>query len=93
MRIIGMQDSTTYLAIVEKVEIEKVFDKYFGKFGEVKVGDVIELSDGYNFREEIKRACNDMTQAFKAFEKAQSTLLRFAGMEQNLESDEVLEGE
>ena len=32
-------------------------------------------------------------EAFKAFEKAQSTLLRFAGMVQNLESDEVLKGE
>ena len=31
MKIIGVQDSTTYLAIVEKVEIEKVFDKYYGK--------------------------------------------------------------
>ena len=69
MKIIGIQDSTTYLAIVEKVEIEKVFDKYYGKFGDVKVGDVIELSAGYNFRDDIKRACNDMTQAFKAFEK------------------------
>ena len=32
-------------------------------------------------------------EAFKAFEKAQSTLLRFAGVVQNLESDEVLKGE
>ena len=93
MKIIGIQDSKTYLAIVEKVEIEKVFDKYYGKFGDVKVGDVIELSAGYNFRDDIKRACNDMTQAFKAFEKAQSTLLRFASMVQSLESDNALKGE
>ena len=59
----------------------------------MKVGDVIELSAGHNFRGDIKRACDDMTQAFKAFEKAQSTLLRFASMVQGLELDDALKGE
>lgn len=80
MKVIGMASSDTYLVQVSHTELEKVFDKYFGKLSQLKVGDEIDIGAGYNFRSDIQHACNEMRDAMKAFDSKRITMLRFAEM-------------
>lgn len=80
MKIIGKVNDETYLAEVSHKEIEKVLDKFYGKLQKIGVGEIINLSDGYDFRTDIKAACSEMAKATKQFEKSQAALLKFALM-------------
>lgn len=87
MRIIGLKDSSTwessrtYIAEIGHREIQEVFDKVYGN--ECKIFDVgaeIDLGKGFEFRNHIKSAYDQMMNAMSAFEKAKNTLLSFAMM-------------
>lgn len=80
MKIIGEAGPGHYVAIVSHDEIEKVFNKFYGKLPRIKVGEHIQLSLGYNYRGEIKDACQSMQDSMKAFERARATLQQFAVM-------------
>lgn len=80
MKVIGMVGNKEYLVQVSHTEIEKVFNKYYNNLGELKVGDTLDLGDGYNFAADIKRACENMADAMKSFESKRMTMLRFAEM-------------
>ena len=69
-----------YIALVNHTELEKAAGLYYGNMKAMAVGDEIDLGQGYNYSAEIKRACDTMTEAMKAFEKAKDTLMRFAVM-------------
>jgi hypothetical protein len=81
-----------FIALVGSSELQKVFDKYYNDKGwqEPKVGDVIDLSAGHDFRNEIRGACESMASAMKKFSSAQQTLLRFAQMVNELPPPEEL---
>ena len=87
MKVIGLVNSSTYLVEVSHCEIEKVFDKYYNKLEKLNVGDALDLGDGYNFRVDIKNACNEMRDAMKAFDSKRVTMLRFAEMVGDLPDD------
>ena len=80
MKIIGIQVDRTSLAVVTKVELEKSFNLYYGKMNSLKVGDEMNLGQGYDFSSEIRHACSEMTNAMKSFEAAKNTLMKFAVM-------------
>ncbi len=80
MKVLGLAGGKTYLVEVSHNELEKVFDKYYGKLPELKVGSVVDLGEGYEFRSDIKRACDQMADAMKAFDSKRLTMLRFAEM-------------
>lgn len=80
MKIIGKANSDTYLVQVSHTELEKVFDKYYGKLPKLEVGQELDLGEGYNFRSDIQEACREMTGAMKAFDSKRLTMLRFAEM-------------
>ena len=80
MKIIGEANRDHYVAIVSKDEIEKVLDKFYGKMPAIKVGDTIDLAQGYNFRSEIQRVCSSMQDSMKSFDRARATLQQFAMM-------------
>ena len=80
MKIIGESSSDHYIAVVNKDEIEKVFNKFYGKLPPIKVGDTINIAQGHDFCGEIQRVCNAMQDSMKAFERARATLQQFAMM-------------
>lgn len=80
MKIIGEANRDHYVAIVSKDEIEKVLDKFYGKMPAIKVGDTINLAQGYDFRSDIHRACSSMQDSMKSFDRARATLQQFAMM-------------
>ena len=80
MKIIGESGRDHYIAVVSKDEIEKAFDKFYGKLPPIKVGDTINIAQGHDFRGEIQQVCNAMQDSMKAFEKARATLQQFAVM-------------
>ena len=82
MKIIGEQGNGVFIATVTRCEIEKLHDKYYVKdvIAATKVGSEYDLSAGYDFRGEIKRACTEMSDAMKQFKRAQDAMTRFASM-------------
>lgn len=80
MKIIGEANSGHYVAIVSKDEIEKAFDKFYGKMPAIKIGDTINIAQGYDFRNDIQRMCNSMQESMRHFSAAQHTLQQFAMM-------------
>lgn len=81
MKVIGTtQQSGEYIAIVNHTELEKLTDKYYGKLSPLKVGEEMDLGAGYDFKADIVHACKQMQDAVKAFNNAQTTMLKFAVM-------------
>ena len=82
MNIIGKQGIDVFIATVTRREIEKLHDKYYTNpsIPETKVGSEYDLSAGYDFRGEIKKACKEMSDAMKQFKCAQDAMTRFASM-------------
>lgn len=85
MKILGVGDSGEFIASVTRKEIEKVFDRYYGKLDlKIETGTVIDLGAGHDFRNDIKCACDTMKEAMKHFDTARATLMAFAIMVSNL---------
>lgn len=80
MKVIGTGPDGNYICEVTHTELEKLTDKYYGKLDKLKIGDAMDLGAGYNFRDDIKRACSGMTEAMENFERGKNTLHRFAVM-------------
>ena len=83
MKIIGVQGNGVFIATVTRVEIEKLYDKYYTQhqaMPDTKVGVEYDLSAGHDFRNEIRQVCREMTDAVTQFNRAQGALLRFASM-------------
>lgn len=82
MKIIGEQGGGIFIATVTRVEIEKLHDKYYGKekIPDTRVGHEYDLSAGFDFREEIKRSCKEMSDAMAQFKRAQDAMIRFSSM-------------
>ena len=80
MKIIGEANRDHYVAIVSKDEIEKACDKFYGGMPAIRVGDTINLAQGYDFRSDIQRVCSSMQDSMKSFDQARATLQQFAMM-------------
>jgi len=80
MKIIGEITGEEFICQISKAEIEKVLGLYYGKMPRVKVGDSINLGDGYDYKNDIQRACQSMEDTMKNFERCRSTLSNFANM-------------
>lgn len=80
MKIIGMDGSGNYIAVVSHTELEKSADLYYNKLGKLKVGDEYDLAAGYDFRYSIESVCKNMTDTMKRFGDTQKTLFQFAQM-------------
>lgn len=79
MKIIGKTDGyDTFIATVNKLELEKHANLYHGKMGELKIGQEIDLGAGYNFHTNIVSACERMKAAMESFDSSRRTMLAFA---------------
>lgn len=80
MKIIGIDEGGRYICTVEHSELEKVADKYYGHLQKLRAGQEFNLGAGYDFRSDIKQACQSMADAERDFDRARGTLHRFASM-------------
>ena len=80
MKIIGEAKRDHCVAIVSKDEIEKVFNKFYGGMPAIKIGDIIDLAQGYDFGREIQQVCSSMRDSMESFDRARATLQQFALM-------------
>ena len=80
MKVLGTGPDGTYFVSVSHTELEKLCDKYYNKLKRLEIGDDFDLGAGYNYREDIKRVCQEMMDSMKAFERARETLTKFAHM-------------
>lgn len=69
-----------YICQVSHAELEKLTDNYYGKLKRLDEGSEMNLGAGYDFRADIKRACTDMVDASKSFERSQKSMMSFALM-------------
>ena len=58
MKVIGKAESDIYLCQVSHAEIEKFLNLYCNKMDRLKVGDVVDLGQGYNFCQKTRDALN-----------------------------------
>jgi hypothetical protein len=86
VKVIAKVSERTYLAEVSHDEIEKAFNKYYGKLEPLKVGETLDLGIGFDFSGKIEQACKAMVIANEAFSKAQSTMTAYALAVANKES-------
>lgn len=86
MKVLGIVNPSeygrTYLVEVSHKELEKVFNKaaHGSAMAPLKVSEEVNLGKGYDFRNEIKYVCGQMTAAYENFTKASSTMTAFASM-------------
>ena len=91
MEILGKKDESTYIVEIGVEEIAKVFNNYSIRdtpAHPLKVGKIIDLGNGFNFRNDIKEACIRMTEAMEKFKSAQNTMMAFAKMVIDQEKEE-----
>ena len=88
MKVIG-KTKDGYICEIDHSEIEKVFDKYYGHLNPLKLGDDIDLGQGYSFRNEISATCKRMIDANQSFEQAQKTMIKFAQMVIDIKTGEL----
>lgn len=84
MKVIGKtkENGGDYIAVVSHTELQKVSNRYYAsnELLQLKIGEEMDLGAGYNFRHDIQRAGKQMEDAVKAFNDAQTTMLKFAVM-------------
>lgn len=68
MEVIGTVESGTYLCRVSHTEIEKYLNLYYNKKDRLKVGDVVNLGQGYDFLRDAEVALKK-TEEFIAANK------------------------
>ncbi|MES2910576.1 MAG: hypothetical protein V4718_04260 [Pseudomonadota bacterium] len=92
MKVIGMGASHgEYIVTVTHAELSKLSERYYGpkELPLLKVGQEMDLGAGYDFRNDIQRACKQVADASKAFGQAQDTMLKFAVMVGQLPAEAV----
>jgi len=65
MKVLAKIDSKKYLCEISHHEIEQYLDLYFDKLKELKVGDEVDLGDGYRHFQKTKSALDSTQDFFK----------------------------
>jgi hypothetical protein len=88
MKVLGITSegySDAYIVQVSHAELARVFEKgYRDELPKLKVGQEVNLAEAPDFRNAIKRACEDMEAAYKSFSVNSPALLKFAAMVRDL---------
>ena len=82
-RRVGYSDQHFVIAEIGFDELAKIANKSTYRAQEelgklVKVGEEYPIAEGYDFRAEMQKAIQQMTEAHKAFAAASATMARFA---------------
>lgn len=66
MRVIAKIEDKRYLCEIEHTELEKFMNLYYCNLKELKVGDSIDLSTGYDHFKDTKEALEQTQKFFKS---------------------------
>ena len=66
MKILGISENGKYIAEITHTEIEQYLDLYYGKLEKLRVGEEIDLGDGYKHYENTRRALEKTQDFFKS---------------------------
>ena len=85
MKVLGISDATSYdrryVVEVTHAELAKVFNKGVrDDLPALKVGQDLNLGEGYDFRNEVRSVCSQFTTSHQRFVDASGTLSSFARM-------------
>jgi hypothetical protein len=78
MKVIAKVSDSMYICEVTHAELEKFMGQYYGKMGNLSVGQAIDLAQRHNFAVRIEAACQGMVDASKEFGKAQKMMTDYA---------------
>jgi len=86
MKVLGMKESNNYgekiyITEISSNEIKQIFNKSWNdkeEYRELKCGDIINLGDGYFFREEIKTLSKSMKESHEQFLKSSNILFELS---------------
>jgi len=96
MKVLGLTSegySDAYIVQVTHDELARVFEKgYRDELKKLKVGQEVNLAEAPDFRHAIKRACESMESAYKAFSVNSPALLKFAAMVRDLPDQPAADG-
>lgn len=77
MKILGKVGNDSYIAEVSHTELEKVFDKYYGRLSKLDVGQEINLGTAYNFYQDIQRLTSKFIEASTHYTKCSNSLQKY----------------
>lgn len=80
MKVIGLDERGSYIAIVTHTELEKCAGKYYGKLEKLKIGETHDIGAGYEFNAAISAACKGIQEGHRDFLRASETMTQFAKM-------------
>lgn len=69
-----------YIVEVSHTELEKVMGKHYGNLPRLDDGSVLDLGQGYDFRDAIIEACDSMIKGREAFDRKWESLMNFASL-------------
>ena len=65
MQVLGVSGRDKYIVEIEHTELEKYLDLYYNNLKPLKVGDVIDLSDGYRYYHNTATALTSTQKFFQ----------------------------
>ena len=65
MQVLGVSGHNKYIVEIEHTELEKYLDLYYNNLKPLKVGDVIDLSDGHRYYHKTATALTSTQKFFK----------------------------
>lgn len=86
MNVIG-KTKDGFLCEVNKTEIEKYLNLYYNKMGEIKIGDTIDLSKGYDFYRDSIDAMRKTDEFLKAHKAVVEAI--FTGISLAVKSEDI----
>ena len=74
MKVIAKVSANHYVCEVFHQEIEKYLNLYYGKMKQLDIGNIIDLSKGYDWESNISSAVNKMEELVNSAEKVTEAL-------------------
>ena len=65
MKVLGIAEKGTYIVEIKHAELEQYLDLYYGKLKELKIGEELDISDGYRYYYKTKDALAKTQEFFR----------------------------
>jgi hypothetical protein len=91
MKVIGKSEERVYLCQVEHGELERFLGKFYpSELHTLTVGQIVDLSKGYNYSHDINRAMEKTRDFIQAHQKVVNAIidgLRFENIDAEVEEE------
>jgi hypothetical protein len=69
MKVLGEGKNNSYICEISHTELEKFMNQYYGKMKSLKIGEEVNLGEGYDFYIDTKAALKETSDFIKANSK------------------------